>query len=41
MMHGGIVTVGMKDDEITIKVDKRREPMRSRVKMREKETAGA
>jgi ATP-dependent Clp protease ATP-binding subunit ClpB len=39
MMHGGIVTVGMKDDEITIKVDKRREPMRSRVKMREKETA--
>ncbi len=38
MMHGGIVTVGMKEGEITIKVEKRREPVRSRVKLRKGET---
>ncbi|MEK7118524.1 MAG: hypothetical protein AAB869_02830 [Patescibacteria group bacterium] len=32
MMTGGVVTVGMKDGEINIKVEKRREAVRSRLK---------
>lgn len=33
-MQGGIVTVGAKDNTITIKVEKKREPVRSKLKVR-------
>ena len=40
MMHGGIVTVGMKDGEITIKVEKRKSEARKSLKMKEREMSG-
>jgi hypothetical protein len=36
MMAGGVVTVGMKGEEIDIKVEKKREAVRSRVRTRGK-----
>jgi ATP-dependent Clp protease ATP-binding subunit ClpA len=40
MMAGGVVTVGMKDKEITIKVEKRKE-LRRAIKLKPREKAGA
>ncbi len=37
MMAGGIVTVGMKDEEITIKVEKRKSEIRKGLKLKERE----
>ena len=37
MMAGGIVTVGMKDEEITIKVEKRKSEIRKGMKLKERE----